>query len=63
VDETTALFVRKFPVELKNRFKAICARDGRSMQDVLESLIRGYVVAAETPDREERHDREARQVR
>ncbi|HAZ44428.1 MAG TPA: ParG [Cyanobacteria bacterium UBA11369] len=31
------------PEELRNSFKAVCAKEGRNMNDVLSNLIEQYV--------------------
>lgn len=37
------------PEELRNSFKAACAKEGRNMSDVLSDMIEQYVEARETP--------------
>lgn len=37
------------PEELRNSFKAACAKEGRNMNDVLSDMIEQYVEARETP--------------
>jgi N-acyl-D-aspartate/D-glutamate deacylase len=37
------------PEELRNSFKAVCAKEGKNMTDVLFDMIQDYVEARETP--------------
>jgi len=37
------------PEELRNSFKAVCAKDGKNMTDVLFDMIQEYVEERETP--------------
>ncbi len=37
------------PEELRNSFKAACAKEGRNMSDVLFDMIEHYVEERETP--------------
>ncbi len=36
-------FTTRLDAELQRDFKASCAKDGRSMNDILEELMRRYV--------------------
>jgi len=36
------------PEELRNSFKAVCAKEGKNMTDVLFDMIQDYVEARET---------------
>ena len=42
VHETCVIKVRDAPVELRRRFKALCARKGRSYREMLEVLLDLY---------------------
>lgn len=51
--KTTVLLVRKIPPRLRAKFKSACAARGRTMQEVIESLLRLYVdrpAVLEEPD-------------
>jgi metal-responsive CopG/Arc/MetJ family transcriptional regulator len=37
------------PEELRNSFKAVCAKEGKNMTDVLFDMIQDYVEERETP--------------
>jgi metal-responsive CopG/Arc/MetJ family transcriptional regulator len=37
------------PEELRNSFKAVCAKEGKNMTDVLFDMIQDYVKEQETP--------------
>ncbi|HEY9637999.1 MAG TPA: plasmid partition protein ParG [Coleofasciculaceae cyanobacterium] len=37
------------PEQLRNSFKAVCAKEGRNMTDVLFDMIQEYVEERETP--------------
>lgn len=38
-DNTVSILVRKMPPELKQDFKALCAKEGTSMQDKIKEWI------------------------
>lgn len=39
-DKKVAINVRDVPEDLRNRFKAVCANEGTSMQDAIQMLLR-----------------------
>jgi metal-responsive CopG/Arc/MetJ family transcriptional regulator len=47
-NQKLAIVKTSIPEELRNSFKAACAKEGRNMSDVLSSLIEQYVQERET---------------
>lgn len=46
---TTVLSVRDFPAELHRRAKALAAREGRSLREVVIAAVESYVGKGDTP--------------
>ena len=38
------LFFKGIPIDIKNQFKASCARKGQTMQDVIIKMMKQYVL-------------------
>lgn len=46
--ETASLYVKGIPEEVKREFKATCIRNGTTMKEVIQKLMREYISVKKT---------------